>query len=475
MGLPRRSRTSRRASSGWVSPTRISATRRSSACASSNDLRSEGLVTDALSGRAQRSPWLSSRRADSARRPSGTRSPTSGPRRSPTRSYSRSAAAPGGDVPAAARVRLRRSASSSSSRSSRRRSTSSRDYVYFSSVSDSWVEHAARYVEAMIPRFGLGARELRRRDREQRRLPAAVVRAGAACRCSGSSRRRTWPRSPRSEGIPTLVEFFGGETADAARRRGPRGRPDASATTCSPTCRSSTTSSRACSVLLAPGGVDHDGVPAPAAADRGDAVRHDLPRALLVLLAAGRRAGLRARTVCALFDVEELPTHGGSLRIYALPRRGRAAARRPSASPSCASARSAAGLTRARDLHRVRRARCETEAGAARASCSTAQARGQDASSATAPPAKGKTLAQLLRHPLRPRRVRRRPQPAQAGPVHAREPHPGPFARADRRDEARLPAHPAWNLKDEIMAQMAHIRELGTRFVTPVPHIEVHE
>ena len=33
----------------------------------------------------------------------------------------------------------------------------------------------------------------------------------------------------------------------------------------------------------------------------------------------------------------------------------------------------------------------------------------------------------------------------------------------------------AWNLKDEIMAQMAHVREHGTRFVTPVPHVEVHE
>jgi hypothetical protein len=33
----------------------------------------------------------------------------------------------------------------------------------------------------------------------------------------------------------------------------------------------------------------------------------------------------------------------------------------------------------------------------------------------------------------------------------------------------------AWNLKDEIMAQMAHVRELGTGFVTPVPHIQVHE
>ena len=30
------------------------------------------------------------------------------------------------------------------------------DYVYFSSVSTSWVEHARAYVEVAIPRFGLG-------------------------------------------------------------------------------------------------------------------------------------------------------------------------------------------------------------------------------------------------------------------------------------------------------------------------------
>jgi len=32
----------------------------------------------------------------------------------------------------------------------------------------------------------------------------------------------------------------------------------------------------------------------------------------------------------------------------------------------------------------------------------------------------------------------------------------------------------AWNLKDEIMRQLAHVSDYGTRFVTPVPHVEVH-
>ena len=54
---------------------------------------------------------------------------------------------------------------------------------------------------------------------------------------------------------------------------------------------------------------------------------------------------------------------------------------------------------------------------------------------------------------------------------------------------SRIPVHPperldetkpdyvlilAWNLKDEIMSQLAHLRAGGTRFVTPVPHVEVH-
>jgi C-methyltransferase C-terminal domain len=31
----------------------------------------------------------------------------------------------------------------------------------------------------------------------------------------------------------------------------------------------------------------------------------------------------------------------------------------------------------------------------------------------------------------------------------------------------------AWNLKDEIVEQMAHVREFGCRFVVPIPEVEV--
>ena len=41
------------------------------------------------------------------------------------------------------------------------------EYAYFSSYSDSWLEHARRYVEMVIARFNLSAREPRRRVRQQ--------------------------------------------------------------------------------------------------------------------------------------------------------------------------------------------------------------------------------------------------------------------------------------------------------------------
>jgi hypothetical protein len=31
-----------------------------------------------------------------------------------------------------------------------------------------------------------------------------------------------------------------------------------------------------------------------------------------------------------------------------------------------------------------------------------------------------------------------------------------------------------WNLKDEIMAQMEHVRSWGARFVVPIPDVRVH-
>ena len=72
------------------------------------------------------------------------------------------------------------------------------------------------------------------------------------------------------------------------------------------------------------GGDDRGAASRPA--DRGAAVRHDLPRALLVLLADDARR-LFADHGLEVFDVEELPSHGGSLRVV---RKRQATTRAPS-------------------------------------------------------------------------------------------------------------------------------------------------
>ena len=72
-------------------------------------------------------------------------------------------------------LRLRRSASWCSSRSSRRPSRSSPTTPTSRPIPRAGWSTAASYAEQMIERFGLGARQPRRRDRLQRRLPAAVL------------------------------------------------------------------------------------------------------------------------------------------------------------------------------------------------------------------------------------------------------------------------------------------------------------
>ena len=87
------------------------------------------------------------------------------------------------------------------------------DYAYFSSYSTSWLEHSRRYAEQMIERFGLGRRQPGRRDRLQRRLPAAVLPRAPdprARRRAGRERRR----GRRREGHPDR------SSSSSARSRG---------------------------------------------------------------------------------------------------------------------------------------------------------------------------------------------------------------------------------------------------------------
>src|SRR5215216_3720662 len=87
------------------------------------------------------------------------------------------------------------------------------EYAYFSSYSDSWVEHARRYADAMIERHGLGPEafvvELASNDGY---LLRHFVERGI--RVLGVEPARNVARAAEERGIPSLTVFFG---ADAAR------------------------------------------------------------------------------------------------------------------------------------------------------------------------------------------------------------------------------------------------------------------
>jgi SAM-dependent methyltransferase len=188
------------------------------------------------------------------------------------------------------------------------------EYAYFSSVSDSWVEHARRYVEATVPRFDLdaGSRivEIASNDGYllqffvERGIPALGVEPSANVAAAAVQR-----------GIPTVVEFFGAELGE--RLAAERGAADLvignNVLAHVPDLHDFVEGLRR---LLAPAGVATMEFPHLLRLIREtqfDTIYHEhfSYLSLHVVERLFGEHGLR------LFDVEELSTHGGSLRIYA--------------------------------------------------------------------------------------------------------------------------------------------------------------
>ena len=187
-------------------------------------------------------------------------------------------------LPGAARgVRRRRRTSSPSTPTSRRTRTR-------------WVAHARDYVDMAIERFGLGARQPGGRARQQRRLPAPALRRARVSRRSASSRRPTSPTAAREQGHRRRsCEFFGARARRATSSPRAAGRPDRRQQRAGAGAGPERLRRRHGARARA-GRRGHDRVPAPAAPGRGQPVRHDLPRALLVLLVPDRRRRSSRRT-----------------------------------------------------------------------------------------------------------------------------------------------------------------------------------
>jgi SAM-dependent methyltransferase len=343
------------------------------------------------------------------------------------------------------------------------------EYAYFSSYTDSWVEHMRRYAETIADRLRLGKDslvvEVASNDGY---LLQHFVRMGIPV--LGIEPAANVAKVAVERGVPTLVRFFGAATARELAAGGRR--PDL-------ICGANVLAQvpdvndfvEGLAILLAPDGVltiEFPHLLRLMAGNQFDTIYHEH----FSYLSFHAAEEIFAAHGLVLFDVEELPTHGGSLRVYGrhatdeskplTPRVGELRAREL-----------AAGVTRletyagfAERVRETKRALLEFLIHAKRAGKTVV---GYGA------PGKGNTLLNYcgIRSDFVDFTVDRSPHkqgkflPGTHIPIH----HPDRIAEVRPDYVLILP----WNLKDEITRQMAHVKTWGGRFVVPIPEVQVVE
>jgi len=188
------------------------------------------------------------------------------------------------------------------------------DYAYFSSFSESWLDHAARYAAAMRERLSLGAQsfvvEIASNDGY---LLRNFVTIGIPC--LGVEPAANVAASAVAAGVPTEVRFFGQEAArDIVARRGPADLVIANNVLAH--VPDVVDFAARLAHLAGPRGVVT--IEAPHLLSLVDGVQFDTiyheHYAYWSLYAVER---LLAAQGLRVFDVEKLTTHGGSLRYFA--------------------------------------------------------------------------------------------------------------------------------------------------------------
>jgi len=341
------------------------------------------------------------------------------------------------------------------------------DYAYFSSYSDSWLEHARRYVENVSERFRLGPHsrvvEVACNDGYLLRwfLPKGVKVLGVepAGNCAEVA---------RAQGIEVEVAFFGAGTAADLKARGCQADLMVANNVVAhvPDLNDFVEGFR---VLLAPTGVatfEFHHVLNLIRHNQFDTIYHEhfCYHSLSTFRKILEHHGL------AVFDVEELPTHGGSLRVYAQPAGTGIHAVSPRVAALLDTERQA-GLTGI-DAYlaygeRVKRMKREVLR-----FLIDAKASGKSIAAYGAP-AKGNTLLNYagIRTDFIDYTVDRNPHkqgmtlPGTQIPIH------DPSKIFETRPDYLLIL--PWNLRDEVVRQMAGIREWGGRFLVLIPEVEV--
>ncbi len=340
------------------------------------------------------------------------------------------------------------------------------DYAYFSSYSDSWVAHAERYAEAMIARLDLTEASLVTEvaSNDGYLLQHFLARGVPVL---GVEPAGNVAEAARSRGIRTVVEFLGAETGQ--RIAGEHGQADLVAANNVfahvPDIRGFAAGLRA---LVKDTGLVTLEFPHLLRLIEGrqyDTIYHE-HFSYLSLLTSSRvlaTAGLR------VVDVEELRTHGGSLRVYARPEE--------SAGEPAARVKAVLADEEAAGLHTV-----AGHEGFARAVLQiksdlldfllTAAREGRSVAGYGAP-GKGNTLLNHcgVRTDLLQYTVDRSPVKQGKFLPGSRIPIYAPEHLAETRPDYVLVL--PWNLREEISAQLDYIRSWGGRLVFPIPVLDI--
>jgi hypothetical protein len=340
------------------------------------------------------------------------------------------------------------------------------DYAYFSSASRSWLDHARRYTEAVTTRFGLGAGshvvEIASNDGY---LLRNFVAAGIPC--LGVEPTASTAQAAEALGIPVRREFFGEAMAAGLVREGLAADliignnvyahvPDINDFT------------RGLRTALKPQGVvtlEFPHVMRLIESAQFDTVYHEhySYHSLYTVSRIFAAAGLR------VWDVEELPTHGGSLRVYGCHK---ADPRETTPAVAVLLGEEAARGLQSLDAYVGFQGRADRiKDDVLRFLLDVKQCGASVAGYGAA--AKGNTLLNYagVRGNLLPYVVdaaaakQGKLLPGSHIPIHA------PDVLVERQPDYVfiLP----WNLKDEVRAQLALLAAKGTKFVTAVPRLEI--
>jgi SAM-dependent methyltransferase len=342
------------------------------------------------------------------------------------------------------------------------------EYAYFSSYSDSWLAHAERYVGVATERFGLNDThhvvEIASNDGYllqyfvERNIPVTGIEPAANVAAAA-----------RKKGVNTVVRFFGTETARDLAVEGKTADLIVGNNVLAHVPDINDFVAGIATLLKEEGVVTMEFPHLLQLVDNNqfDTIYHEHFSYLSLMVVARIFAAHGMR----VFDVDEIPTHGGSLRIYA-----------------CHEDASHGGQGSVLQL-------IEREEAAGYRALATYTAFGEKVSA---------TKNKLLRFLI---------EAKEAGKVVAGYGAPGkgntflnyagikpdllaytvdrnPYKHGRFCPGSRIPIYPVeqidqtkpdyllilpWNLREEIMGQMVRIREWGGKFVVPIPEVQVHD